>query len=363
MQNRSDSLQFPGGDTVQMLALKKYLERMSIQVEVSFDLRPNLTNVDVVHLFNLVRVEETWYHFRNAKRQGRKVALSSIFWDFSELETKRRRASVRLVQRLVGKDGAEALKALARAGRSASRLKAALHMFFHGYQAKQREVLQGSDIVMPNSYLEADMLTRCLGKFACRVVVNGIDPDIFSSGDPGRFNCKYGIPFARFALCVGTFSECKNQLGLLRALKGSGIPLVFIGRAGPRSKWYLQKCLQERDQVSMVFLPPLPQEELADAYAASEVHVLPSWVETTSLVSLEAAALGCNVVVTNRGCTREYFQDLALYCEPEDSASMRLAVEEAFNHKPDGRLQIHIRSNFTWDRAAQETLAAYESLL
>jgi glycosyltransferase involved in cell wall biosynthesis len=62
------------------------------------------------------------------------------------------------------------------------------------------------------------------------------------------------------------------------------------------------------------------------------VHVLASWFETTGLVSLEAAMMDCNVVVTKKGDTVEYFSDMAYYCEPDDINSIRNAIEKAYNN-------------------------------
>ena len=48
------------------------------------------------------------------------------------------------------------------------------------------------------------------------------------------------------------------------------------------------------------------------AYAAAEALVLPSFLETPGLVALEAAAAGIpRLVITNAGCTKEYFGNLA----------------------------------------------------
>ena len=45
----------------------------------------------------------------------------------------------------------------------------------------------------------------------------------------------------------------------------------------------------------------LPQNLLASAYAAAAVHVLPSWMETCGLVSLEVALAGAPLVGSTSG--------------------------------------------------------------
>jgi glycosyltransferase involved in cell wall biosynthesis len=90
------------------------------------------------------------------------------------------------------------------------------------------------------------------------------------------------------------------------------------------------------------------------------VHVMPSWFETTGLVSLEAALAGCNVVSTSRGHAREYLGDLAWYCQPDDPTSIRSAVQAAWNAPARPALRERILSEYTWRHAAIATLMAYD---
>jgi glycosyltransferase involved in cell wall biosynthesis len=102
---------------------------------------------------------------------------------------------------------------------------------------------------------------------------------------------------------------------------------------------------------------------LAGVYQAAKVHVLPSWFETTGLSSLEAGAMGCNLVVTRKGDTEEYFADMAYYCEPDDVDSIQQAVLQAHAEPVNPRLRNHIFSHYTWQDTAAQTLAAYQEVL
>jgi glycosyltransferase involved in cell wall biosynthesis len=82
-------------------------------------------------------------------------------------------------------------------------------------------------------------------------------------------------------------------------------------------------------------------------------------LETPGLAALEAAAQGASIAITEVGCTREYFVDLASYCDPGDEASIRAAVDDALVRPPDARLRDRILQNFTWDHTAQAFLEAY----
>ena len=93
------------------------------------------------------------------------------------------------------------------------------------------------------------------------------------------------------------------------------------------------------------------------------MHVLPSWFETTGLSSLEAAAMGCNIVITNKGDAKEYFMEYAYYCDPESPPSILKAVEEAARNPMNTNLPDLIRKKYTWHEAAQKTLEAYKTVL
>jgi glycosyltransferase involved in cell wall biosynthesis len=86
-------------------------------------------------------------------------------------------------------------------------------------------------------------------------------------------------------------------------------------------------------------------------------------METTGLASLEAAAMGCSLVVTPNGDTREYFADFAEYCDPGDQRSIRDAVMRAYENGPPPDLARRIRGNFTWEKAAEATYCAYKRVL
>ena len=68
-----------GGDTVQIEKTKEQLEKLGVEVDISLELEPDLSAYDLVHLTNVTRIQETYVQMQNAKKQGKKVALSTIF--------------------------------------------------------------------------------------------------------------------------------------------------------------------------------------------------------------------------------------------------------------------------------------------
>ena len=104
----------------------------------------------------------------------------------------------------------------------------------------------------------------------------------------------------------------------------------------------------------------MPQAELKAAYLAAKVHALPGWRETPGLAALEAAALGCNILITRDGTAQEYFGERAWYCDPSDVQSIKDGVLKAYAATKTTELQTHISENYTWELAAQLTYNAYQ---
>src|SRR5262249_25316706 len=172
------------------------------------------------------------------------------------------------------------------------------------YDQLQHATVRMADHLVPNSYLELHELHRTLRPppVPFTVVPFATDPLTFLDPDPGPFVKKYGLK--DFILQVGRIEASKNQLMTAYALRGLKIPLVFIG--GNLQRPYLQWCKQFGPKTLRI-LPHLPASELRSAYAAARVHVLPSWMETCGIVTLEAALANCNVVCSMAGFEVEYF--------------------------------------------------------
>ena len=105
------------------------------------------------------------------------------------------------------------------------------------------------------------------------------------------------------------------------------------------------------------------QEQLIDYYKSAKVHVLPSWFETTGLSSLEAAAMGCSIVITDKGDTKEYFGNHAVYCSPSSASDILSAVEKAAGLPVNDVLQQKIFTQYTWQQASRRTAEGYKKII
>jgi len=357
------------GDTTQVLNTKKYLERKGIRVDLSSRVNVDLREYDLVHLFGtLGAIESTYPQFLNAKGQNKPMVLSTIYWSQTELDQYKAQfpASTSAAFGKGNKEFRRFVPPFFSAVYSkylGSGKEWALSDLFRYHstdhlsdQEKRKSVIEGVDVLLPNSKIEEEHL---INEFACHVprviVPNAVDAS-FEDAKPDWFIERYKL--SGFALCAASVSERKNQLGVIRALKETGIKIVFIGGAFN----YKKRCLEEAGP-DVLFLDSMVKDQLSSAYAAAKVHVLASYYETPGLASLEAALAGCQIVTTDRGSTREYFQDYAYYCDPSNLVSIREAVLMAFQSRPNPEMREYIKSHFTWEKAAEMTMKGYEMAL
>lgn len=323
-QTRPDFLQNLAGDSVQLLKTRESLIKKGINVDIAVDNETALANYDLVHLFNTTRVNETYAFFTRAKAKKKPVAVSTIYWDLHEF--------------YINTNQNDAIKQ------------------WEATNQLRREIFCQADILLPNAQTEMEQILKENGHIApYHIVPNGADLN-FMQADPGMFVQRRKLK--DFILCVGRICLRKNQLALINSLRDTNLPIVLAGPINETG--YFKKCARYKN---VTILPTLTSDEIASAYHAAKVHVLPSWFETPGLASLEAAISGCNIVTTNRGSTQEYFGNKAFYCAPNQEESILLAVSAAYLKKPDNTLQEHVARNFTWENAARETIKAYQKIL
>lgn len=354
-QSRKDTHLKIGGDSIQLLKTREYLERLGVYVDVSLEPRPDLSKYDLVHLFNITKIDETYDNVLHARRCKKKVVLSPIYWNIREYVTGAfnysliRKASLSLMRF----PGMRRVKRV---------LKPATEKRYDDYLERQRYVLVNSDIVLPNSKMEMDILLRdfpALHQDRVFVVPNGVEANLLQSADVVFNNQDIGNDYI---LCVGRIEERKNQFRLIKALSGTDTPLVLAGYLANTD--YVKRCKKEAGERGNVhFIGEIQHERLGSLYARAKVHALPSWYETPGLANLEAGLMGCNLAISDRGSVREYFGALAYYCAPGDIGSIRAATLQAYYAPRNGELSRLIMQHYTWNSVAQRTLDCYHTIL
>lgn len=117
----------------------------------------------------------------------------------------------------------------------------------------------------------------------------------------------------------------------------------------------------------VVFQKGIPDEDLLTLFRRAVALVFPSLVEGFGLPILEAQAIGCPVVTSDRGVLPETAGDAALLVDPLDSWGIARAMERLHNDH-DLRASLIERgqaraAKFTWESAAARTREVYRRLM
>jgi glycosyltransferase involved in cell wall biosynthesis len=350
---RNTSHRIKGGDTFQAIQTARQLNKLNISVDIKQTGETiDYNRYDLLHFFNLTRPADILFHIRNSCKP---FVVSPIWIDYSEYDKYHRKGMTGLLFRFLSAASIEYLKTIARWMAGKDKLVTRSYLW-QRHQACISEIINACALLLPNSLLEQNrLLQRCKFAARCEVIPNGIDPSLFAFDNTTRKE-------QDLVLCVARIEGIKNQLNLIKALNHTTYKLILIGAPAPNQHSYYREC-RKIAAGNVSFIDHLPQEELAQYYYRAKVHVLPSWFETCGLSTLEAAAMGCNVVITDKGYTREYYEDYAFYCDPASPGSILQAIEQAGSSQYASGLKEKILTRYTWKHAADKTLAAYKKVL
>lgn len=218
-----------------------------------------------------------------------------------------------------------------------------------------------ADLLVVNSQLEANAIGEVYNVPPERfhVVYNGVENSFLAQADAQEFRAWAGLGNCRFLLNVANVEERKNQLAFLDVLDHHpGLKLVVVGHA--RDAMYLEAC-QKKGGNSFLHVGALEygSDMLRSAMAGAEAFVMPSTLETPSIAALEAAAMGCRLLVTEVGSTTEYFGEDAIYVNPASVESMRVGLARVLLAERS-HLRDRVRCCFMWDGVLAELERAYD---
>jgi len=174
-----------------------------------------------------------------------------------------------------------------------------------------------------------------------------------------------------FLLFVGAQVPRKNLVRFVEALKivhlhGVQIPLVLIGPAGEDSEAILAMAEKLGIGPWVMTTGYLEQRDIRNAYRLATAFVLPSLYEGFGMPLVEAMASGVPVAASQIAAIPEVCRDAAVYFQPENPENMAAKVvsvveDEKLRQRLIARGKERAR-DFSWKKAAVETLAFYESV-
>lgn len=245
------------------------------------------------------------------------------------------------------------------------------------------------DRVLPHAYLRVADLVITVSQFSKLELVRfmGISPDkirviyeaadeVFAEPLPAehiqQVLAKYGIP-PRFVLFVGGFDKRKNVSTLLTAFtelkkEHRDVALILVGIGGD-----IEGCRAQSTAASLqfgedvLFLHRVSDSDLAALYRAASLFTTLSWHEGFCLPVVEAMACGTPVLASSFGAIPEVLGGAGWLVDPR-CVDQVVSGMQALLGQPELRDELRARSLarsklFSWERTAQETLAAYMDVL
>ena len=180
----------------------------------------------------------------------------------------------------------------------------------------------------------------------------------------------YGLPEI-YLLYVGTIEPRKNLTRLLHAweplyLAKKAPPLAIAGKRGWLAEDFYAALEASPAREGVLFTGFVADDDLPALYSGATAFVFPSLYEGFGLPPLEAMACGAPVLCGNTSSLPEVVGDAALTVDPTSVEAIREGLR-CLSH--DVLLRAELREKglrraaaFSWERAAQETLALYRNL-
>jgi len=310
-----------------------------------------------------MRGQETYIQVLNAKKQNKPVALSTIYGLYTEYERKAAGGLRQFIANILSPYQIEYLKIIARAIKNRELHKGTLKVLKKGYYKTLKDICNMVDVFLPNSKSEMLRVAKDfqLKDYKFVVVPNAVDLQLFNY-EKVNVDKEIERKFKDCILCVARIEGRKSQLNLVRAFKGLPYKLLLIGKPAPNHMKYYNQVKKEAGE-NVFFLDHIDHKLLPQYYKVAKVHALISWMETPGLSSLEAIAMKCNIVVTRKGDTYDYFKDYAFYCEPNNVESIKNAIMKAYTSEFNEELYYLVKKNYTWEKTAEKTLEGYKLAL
>lgn len=365
---RSDCFKAKGGDMVQVENTFIELKKMGINAVVSSKNNIDLTDYDIVHLFQLDWTPETYLHAKRAKKLGKKIVLSPIHHSVSEVKKfddeyvfgLRRLSKILFVDQFQR----DTFKNIYRSILDINKLKPTLYSMILGLKSMNRKVIELSDYVLTQTKLEANDLKSTYNiDFDWEVVPNGVS-EVFL--EKKKFTNLF--EFENYIVCVGRIEPRKNNLNVIAAVKqlrkelNKDIKLVFVGKKSNKHAEFTKLFdMEVKENDWIIFKDYLSYSSMPSVYKYAKVCVSASWFETTGLTLLEALFMGTNAVSTSPRA-KEILGDFCSYCEPDNIDSISKAIlKEYHNNRP--KLPESFRKEYSWENTAKKTIEIYKKVL
>lgn len=186
---------------------------------------------------------------------------------------------------------------------------------------------------------------------------------------------KYQLPHGSYLLSLSTLEPRKNIEHVIRCFvqlvqeqKIDDLSLVLAGAKG----WNYERIFTELDAAQnikdrIIVTGRVEDEHLAALYSGALAFVYMSHYEGFGLPPLEAMQCGVPVITSNTSSLPEVVGDAGIMLAPTDTDGLCQALLQVYQDRNlrDEMAQKSLKraGQFSWERCAQETIAAYKTAL
>ncbi|WP_318311065.1 glycosyltransferase [Flagellimonas crocea] len=152
----------------------------------------------------------------------------------------------------------------------------------------------------------------------------------------------------------------KNVINLIKAAKKYNFRLILAGAKGTLVEYEtIERAIGKAKNIQV--LGYVSEDKLKELFKKAKVFALPSLFEGVGLVALNAALYGCNVVLTERGAPKEYYNGMAHLVNPLDIDSIGAAVNTALKQDAN-KLREYITVNYSPEKTINKLIEVYKNL-
>ncbi|WP_442775394.1 glycosyltransferase family 4 protein [Sphaerotilus montanus] len=229
--------------------------------------------------------------------------------------------------------------------------------FRQWYRVMIGSLMRRSRVIATVSRFSADELTRHFGAHhhGIEVIPEGGEHILRLPADPTVFE-RLDLRGRRYVLAVGSLSLNKNFAAVLNAMSLIDDPdTVLVAAGGGNTRIFTDSAVQHERLQRTGYVS---DQQLRALYEGAACFVFPSFYEGFGLPPLEAMCCGCPVIVSDRASLPEVCADAALYCNPDDPATLAAQLRRVLG-SPALTDELRTRgyqraAQLTWDRAARE---------
>lgn len=230
-------------------------------------------------------------------------------------------------------------------------------------------------IVTPSTATAVEIISRfAVEEKKVKIIPHGLDKSFLEetpAADLKATRKRCNLP-PSFLLFVGAQVPRKNLVRFVEALKivhlhGLQISLVLAGPEGEDTGAIRAKAESLGIGHWVMSTGYLEDRDIRNVYRLARAFVLPSVCEGFGMPLIEAMASGVPVAASLASAIPEVCRDAAVYFQPDSAESMAEKVASVIEDE-DLRERLIARGkervkDFSWERAAAQTLAFYESVM